>query len=111
MKSNINKCLIIFIIVITILFTNVFWNVISMIEGSGYIPSKSNIFIFEITQFDQGSGAYWRYGEDRNYYYHFSLYEENVYFYINKESNCPNLNKLDFKTWCNPIKVYQKHSQ
>lgn len=107
------KCFFVFfiIVILVFIFANPIGIFLMMIEGSGYVPNKSNIWDFSITQIDEGSGGYWRYGEDRNYYYHFSLYEENVYFYINKESNCPNSNKLDFKTWCNPIKVYQEHSQ
>ncbi|MBN6712212.1 hypothetical protein JFL47_13845 [Haemophilus haemoglobinophilus] len=79
-----------------------------LIEGDGYVPNKSNIWDFNITQIDEGSGGYWRYGKDDKFYYFFSLWEEDVYFYISKDNSCANFNEKDINTWCNAVKVKQK---
>lgn len=108
MKGNVKIYIFLFFFVFTIFFSNPFWNVVSMIEGEGYIPSMSSMFTFSVISFDEGSGGYWRYGEDSKYYYHFSLTEENVYFYIDKNNDCVNFNKFNFATWCSAIKIQQK---
>ncbi|MBN6077512.1 hypothetical protein HYE59_08215 [Aggregatibacter actinomycetemcomitans] len=93
------------IIIIFLSFTNVISNTWRLLtDQDNYIPKESNILFFKPIKIDSGSGGYWEYGEDYNNYYYYSLYEENVYFYIKKNNDCDNFNKIDFKTWCNAIK-------
>ena len=102
MKSN-KKYLIIPVLVFLMISisTNFFSNIWMLItDNSNYIPSESNILSFTPIQIDEGSGGYWRYGEDRKKYYYFSLDERHVYFSIKKENHCPNFSKTDFVTWC-----------
>lgn len=76
-------------------------------DHSNYIPHESNLFFFNPTQIDEGSGGYWRYGEDRRNYYYFSIKQSNVYYRINKENSCQSFLKTDFTTWCERNKFIQ----
>ena len=50
--------------------TNLFDNLWNLLTGRGYfIPKESNMFIFKVTKENDGSGEWWLYGEDKNYYY------------------------------------------
>ncbi|MBN6074015.1 hypothetical protein HYE60_02280 [Aggregatibacter actinomycetemcomitans] len=92
-------------IIIFLSFTSVVSNTWGLlVDQNNYIPRESNILFFKPIKIDSGSGGYWRYGEDHHNYYHYSLHEENVYYYVNKDNNCSNFDKTDFKTWCNPTK-------
>ncbi|KYQ84065.1 hypothetical protein AWW72_10855 [Acinetobacter sp. NRRL B-65365] len=88
------------------LFTYTFSNLwLLATDQTNYIPKESNIFFFHPTKIDEGSGGYWRYGEDLKNYYYFSEIEENTYFILDKKSQCRNLDKTDYLTWCRPLKA------
>lgn len=74
---------------------------------TNYIPKESSIFFFNPIKIDDGSGGYWRYGEDLNKLYYFSEEEYKVYYSQPKENSCQNLNKTDISTWCNSTKHHQ----
>jgi len=96
------------VIVINTRVVNNLWMILT--DASNYIPDHSNIFSFQPTQIDGGSGGYWRYGEDKNNYYYFSVKEENVYIYAPKAQNCKALNQFNYVTWCEKFKAYHvKH--
>ncbi|MBP6437335.1 MAG: hypothetical protein KA288_08040 [Paludibacteraceae bacterium] len=99
----------IFIIVMIAIFTYLFSNIWMIVtDQTNYVPKESNIFFFHPTKIDEGSGGYWRYGEDLNNFYYFSEKEENVYFSHSKNSNCKDFKKIEISTWCNPTKNNHK---
>ncbi len=88
------------------LFSYVFSNIWQLAtDQTNYIPEESNIFSFHPTKIDEGSGGYWLYGEDSKYYYYFSETEENTYYTFDKSILCPNIDKIDFRTWCETIRI------
>lgn len=98
---------ILFLFILTI-FIRPIGNLLLLGEGDGYIPNISNIFTFNLNSIEEGSGGYWRYGEDNKNYYFFSETEKYTYFYINKNNDCNEFDKLNIKTWCSAIKIKQK---
>lgn len=64
------------------------------------LPAESSIMRFEVTQMNEGSGEWWIYGEDNNYYYRFLGEEGRAYIKAAKSITCPGLNPLDSQTWC-----------
>ena len=104
-NKNIFLLAVLFTIAMMFIFTYVFSNLWMMItDHTNYIPKESNVFFFQPTQIDDGSGGYWRYGEDLKYFYYFSEEEQNVYYSYSKENNCENFNKIDISTWCQVMK-------
>lgn len=67
-------------------------------DNANYIPEESNLLFFNPTQIDDGSGGYWRYGEDLKNYYYFSTEKEKTYFLIEKNNDCVKFSKLDIRT-------------
>lgn len=100
MKSKF-KYFISIIFFVAILSANLITNMWMLLtDDSNYIPAESNIIFFTLTQIDNGSGGYWRYGKDLKNYYHFSLIQSNFYYLISKKNNCPQFSELSFETWC-----------
>ena len=93
------------IAIFTYLFSNI-WMIVT--DQTNYVPKESNIFFFHPTKIDEGSGGYWRYGEDLNNFFFFLEKEENVYFSHSKNSNCKDFKKIEISTWCNPTKNNHK---
>ena len=88
------------------LFTYTFSNLwLLTTDQTNYIPKESNILFFHPTKVDDGSGGYWRYGEDLKNYYYFSEIEENAYYVLNKKIECSNIDKVEYLTWCKPFKT------
>ena len=82
--------------------TNLFGNLWCKLTGRGYfIPKESNMFIFEVTKWNDGSGEWWLYGEDKKYYY--GLYidgnYEMKYYKMKKGNEDKNFDKFDYNTW------------
>jgi len=102
---NIVKITMIAAITALALTTNFFSNsILLLMERTNFIPQESSIFFFDPYIINQGSGDYWLYGKDKNYYYHF-LYEKNTpYVFISTSNNCINFDKSDVKTWCSAQK-------
>lgn len=70
------------------------------IEPNYFIPKESSIFKFEETQKNEGSGDWWLYGEDDNYYYGLNIESETPqYFKFKKGNECVKFNKTNYKTW------------
>ncbi|MGF6907124.1 DUF4952 domain-containing protein [Fusobacterium sp. PH5-44] len=105
------KILLIISIVLIILLgfsTELFSNMYYCIIGNGYIiPSESNIFSFKVTKMNEGSGDYWLYGKDKNYYYSGMKTLDNVpYIKISKAESekikskrGDYFNETNYKTW------------
>ncbi|OGS23142.1 MAG: hypothetical protein A2314_04890 [Elusimicrobia bacterium RIFOXYB2_FULL_50_12] len=66
------------------------------------IPGESSIFIFRTTVMNDGSGEWWLYGEDNNFYYHFIGSKEKPYIKISKNeaTKCVGFDPNDHMTWC-----------
>jgi hypothetical protein len=89
--------LLILLSIMTHLFSNL-WNII--IEKQYFIPKESNIFKFEATKMNNGSGDWWLYGEDKCFYY--GLNQDNInprYFKLKKGDENSSFNKHDYNTW------------
>ncbi len=107
-------CLIIVIlgIVFTIVTSTIkpvgllFSNKLSLLHRNGYfIPSESSVYTFQETKMDNGSGGYWLYAEDENYYYSLVTEDENQpYGIISREAadSIVWFDKTNYKTWNNP---------
>ena len=111
MKKQVSKTVLI-IAVILLLLLSVSSPVLSnawllLTDSANYIPANSNIFTFEPTQIDSGSGSYWRYGEDHSNYYYFSEQARDTYFYTPKDKPCVGFDRLDYLTWCEVVEVRQ----
>ena len=62
-----------------------------------FIPRESNIFIFKATEWNDGSGDWWVYGEDSNYYY--MALGKNRYDKLLKGLENINFNRHNYETW------------
>jgi len=102
-KYLIILCGILFILIGS--FTELFSNLWCELTGRGFfIPKESNIFIFKVTEWNEGSGEWWLYGEDKKYYYALSeeFGRENYdpkYYKLLKGYENKNFNRFDYKTW------------
>lgn len=75
----------------------------SLLTGRGYvIPVESSIFEFRATVMNEGSGEWWTYGEDSNYYYHFTGDDAVPYIKFPKSlaSACKSFEPSNHLTWC-----------
>lgn len=102
MKKLILTLLIIFFV---ILFAHlpVGTNIWHIFTGNGFIiPNESSIFTFRITIMNEGSGEWWLYGQDVEFYYHFIGKTEVPYIKISKEESkkCKGFLANNYKTWC-----------
>ena len=96
--------LLIAVLLLCVVSSRVFSNVwLLLTDSANFIPDNSNIFTFEPTQIDSGSGGYWRYGEDHRNYYYFSEQVRDTYFYTPKEKPCAGLDCFDYLTWCGAV--------
>lgn len=69
--------------------------------GTGFvIPKEASIFTFKITKMNEGSGEWWLYAEDQQFYYHFSGDSGRPYIKIDRANTCKDFNPLDSNTWC-----------
>lgn len=87
--------------------TQLFANLWGYLVGDGYVvPNQSSIFTFQVTEINKGSGDYWLYGEDQQYYYTSldkELEKDNTepYAFISKEeaSLIVGFDKTNHETW------------
>ena len=80
------------------IFTESVSNILSSIMDDVYfIPKESNIFVFKATEWNDGSGDWWIYGEDNKYYY--MAIDKNHYYKLSKGQEPIKFNKFDYKTW------------
>lgn len=81
----------------------IFENMWGQITDSNYIiPDESSLLRFNATKMNQGSGDWWLYGEDGNYYYSTETGEQN-FSYIkvakNEVSRFKNFDPYHSETW------------
>ncbi len=81
-------------------------NAWGLLVGNGYvIPKESSIFRFKVTQMNEGSGDYWLYAEDENFFYSQMIGDENAsYVKISREESLnpyryAKFDKFNIKTW------------
>lgn len=89
----------------------VFINLAQVIIGAGFfIPEESSLFTFRVTQENDGSGEYWLYAEDPNYFYDSSSLEMGDALYLafpkDKVGECPGFLPKDSTTWCPEFKIF-----
>lgn len=101
------KLLIYFFVLILLLsismISDVFSNIWNLLTARGFIiPKESSILTFRTTLLNQGSGEWWIYGEDNNFFYYFTGEEKMPYIKITRTaaSNCKNFDPLNYLTWC-----------
>ncbi|MBI2271383.1 MAG: hypothetical protein HYU69_13650 [Bacteroidetes bacterium] len=86
------------------LWTNIFSNSWGLITGQGFIiPAESSIVNFKVTMMNNGSGEWWLYGEDNNYYYTTMVNDNGKgYCAIPKSDTfqCIGFDKFNYKAWC-----------
>lgn len=71
--------------------------------GNGYfIPEGSSIFTFQPTVLNDGSGEWWLYGEDAEYFYALDPKDGMQALSIKKADSvrCPLFDEQKFETWC-----------
>ncbi|MEN7550493.1 hypothetical protein AAG747_21415 [Rapidithrix thailandica] len=104
MNLNIFKTISFVIVLIVCIKTEVLTNAWHILTASDFsIPEESSVFTFKVTRMNEGSGEWWLYGEDENYYYTMERTKaENPYAIISKSKarTCAHFNKLDYTTWC-----------
>jgi hypothetical protein len=107
LKQLIFSCTIIlffaFIIINKIAFSNLLINISSYVfDDYFFIPEQSNIFKFSQLKQNNGSGDYWTYGRDNNYYYSVDNKFGAPYIYTDGK-DCPSFNQMNVETWCKII--------
>jgi len=72
-----------------------------LLTGNGYIiPDESSVFSFNVTKMNDGSGEWWLYGYDEEFYYHYTGEIDNPYIKISTVVSCVDFNPSDVETWC-----------
>ena len=83
--------------------TELFPNLYGVLTGNGFIiPEQSSLFSFKVTQMNEGSGDYWLYGEDADFYYStIQTNDTGAYIFIPKANvgKIENFDKTDYRTW------------
>jgi hypothetical protein len=89
--------------VIIIANTELLSNIWFTSTGRGFIiPKESSYFTFTPTKMNQGSGEWWLYGEDENYFYATeNSTSDKDYVLLSKEKGLKieGFDKFDVKTW------------
>lgn len=100
MKNKIWLSIIIILIVVMFL-KNLLINFWCLSTDENYfIPKESSILIFEATRMNDGSGDWWLYGEDKDYYYGLNIETETPRYYIlEKGRETKNFDKFNYNTW------------
>jgi hypothetical protein len=62
-----------------------------------HIPRGSSLFTFRPTEWNDGSGDWWIFGEDNRFYYYF---EDALKISKQAAKTCPNFSKTELSTWC-----------
>lgn len=86
------------------IFTHFFGNLWNLVTGRGYfIPEESNMFTFNVTEWNDGSGEWWLYGEDKKSCYALNTEPDYTpkYFRMEKGKEGEGFDKFDFRTWKN----------
>ena len=99
--ANSGLSLITLIVLNVLLFSNAFSNSLMLLmDRVNFLPAETSIFTFNPYVINEGSSAYWIYGEDGNNYYHFTYEEGREYLLMSKDQFCPGFKEDDVMTWC-----------
>ncbi len=81
--------------------TQLYSNLFQMLEGadSFFIPVESDIWRFEVTKSNPGSGSWWLFARDQQHYYALSK-EQPEYIYIRQDNSCDAFDPFKLETWC-----------
>ena len=102
MKKTIIILSIIFILILPAAFTHFYANLWYVLTENGYfIPKESNILCFNATKMNSGSGGWWLYGEDNQFYYALNVEQNNntEYFTLQKGQETEYFDKFDYHSW------------
>lgn len=84
-----------------LLFSNAVSNSLMLLmDRVNFLPAATSIFTFNPYVINEGSSAYWIYGEDSSNYYHFTYESGREYLLMSKDQSCPGFKKDDAMTWC-----------
>lgn len=93
--------LVTFIVLSVLLFSKAFSNSLMLLmDRINFLPTETSIFTFTPYIINEGSSAYWIYGEDGNNYYHFTYEAGREYLLMSKDQFCPGFKEEDVMTWC-----------
>ncbi|XZQ06075.1 hypothetical protein ACJVDK_09130 [Pedobacter sp. MW01-1-1] len=100
--KNKNWLLIIIVLIVIVMFLKNlvinFWYLNT--DENYFIPKESSIRTFEATQMNEGSGDWWLYGEDKDYYYGLNIETVTPRYYILKKGReTKNFDKLNYNKW------------
>jgi hypothetical protein len=85
------------------MISDVFSNVWCLLTARGFvIPKESSILTFRANLMNQGSGEWWVYGEDGNFFYYFTGEGKTPYLKFSKSetTKCSAFDPLNVETWC-----------
>jgi hypothetical protein len=89
----------------TFLFHVFLFNNFAIFTYRGYfIPQESSVWSFKPKVWNNGSGEWWIYGMDENYFYYAGDgIKPNKYIKIEKNNSksCENFDPENYKSWCN----------
>ena len=71
-----------------------------IVENGYVIPSESTVFTFKATKMNDGTGGWWLFGEDSNYYYDMNVDSSSaLYFKKSKKDLSVSFDKYNYSTW------------
>lgn len=90
-------------LIVFLILTNVIGNTYRLIVDRGFfIPSESSLLWFESTVENSGSGEWWIYGEDNEFYFANATNLTPTYYIFPREkvSQCQGFAAKELNTWC-----------
>lgn len=104
-KKGLKYIVILLLLVIAIFgfSTELFSNLWGVVTDSAYvIPKESSIFTFKVTKSNSGSGDYWLYGKDKNYFYSQMKSESDVSYIkisVKEAKDKSEFDETNYKSW------------
>lgn len=96
--------LILLVVCVVLLYTPTLGNLwLVFTDTSDYrIPAESSIFTFRVIEMNDGTGGWWLYAEDQQYFYAYSETAQFQYhaFPKSKLAECVGFRLRDSRTWC-----------
>lgn len=88
------------VIIILSSLTNAGSNIWLSATGNGFfVPGESNILSFEVTKMNEGSGEWWLYAKDGNFYYAITEDGNPEYYTYPAGKEPPGFDSLNLETW------------
>lgn len=75
-------------------------SLVLLMDRVNFPPAETSIFTFNPYVINEGSSAYWIYGEDGGNDYHFTYEAGREYLLMSKDQSCPGFKEDDVMTWC-----------